>query len=257
MCMVGLLFAGLISYARALWFRTQSERLFDSVKTLQVGVSDFAVAKRLADRYANHVTVDSNQCTPSDCRFYIRFLKPHLLYVGNCCNTDISLPRRLGVRPSIVVASVSVRDGLVRYASFRVSYRTSNGHWLEAYSKAISSFGLLDKALNLGLQLHPNYAVKTGNITTIGDGAFIVAAYTPQASANEQSIVNDINFSCLTRVPDCRNLSDLMPQAASAFVLDGRWIETNSSMLGTVRTQFYEQLQQKYGSSPWNDATSF
>jgi len=197
--LTALLLAALGSYARATWFRTKSERLFDDLKMLRVGVSGFDDAKRFADKYSEHLTVESSQCVPKECRFYIRLMNTPLLYVGACCDMDVDFPRKLGVRPSLVAAQVSVREGFVTFASFSVHYRTGRGEWLGAFSKAISSFGLLDKADNLSLQLHPNFAVKVGNITTIGGGAFIGAAYTPQATSNERGVVGDIRLSCITK----------------------------------------------------------
>jgi hypothetical protein len=255
--LAALLLAAFGSYVRATWFRTQSERLFEDVKMLRVGVSGFDEAKRLADKYSEHLTVESSQCVPKECRFYIRLIKTPLLYAGACCDTDFDLPRKLGVRPSLVAAEVNVRDGFVTFASFSIDYRTGRGNWLMASSKAISFFGLLDKADNLSLELHPNFAVKFGNITTIGGGAFITAAYTPLATSNERSVVSDIRLSCMTKLPDCRDLSDVMPQAARAYASDLKWIETNSSTLGSLRDRFYKELQEKYGSPPWNAATSF
>ena len=255
--LIVLCLATLATYARAIWFRTQSERLFEDVKTLRVGVSGFNDAKRLADKYSKHLTIQSSHCVPKECRFYIRLLKPPLLYSGDCCDTDFGLLRKMGIRPSIVAAEVSIRDGVVTAASFSIDYRTGRGNWLSASSKAILSFGLLDKADNLALQLHPNFAVKFGHITTVGGGAFITAAYTPQASTTERSVVSDIRFSCMTAVPDCRDLSDIMPQAARAYASDLKWIEANSSTLGPLRDRLFQELHERYGSPPWNAATSF
>jgi hypothetical protein len=227
--------------------------MFDEIMTLQVGVSTFADARRLADEYADHLTITSPECSPAECRFYVRLLNVPFLTFNNCCR----LLRTLGIRPSLVVIEVAVRNGTVRSASFDVFYRTDHGHWLDASAKLIESFGLLDKAQYLGLQLHPNYAVEIGNITTIGGGEFIKAAYTPQAPVDERRIVTDIRLSCLTKVPDCRTVADLMPKAATALETDREWINENQSMLGPLRTQMLEELRKEYGSPPWNEAKSF
>src|SRR5215472_7180908 len=76
---------------------------------------------------------------------------------------------------------------------------------------------LLDKAQDLGLQLHPGYAGELGTITTIGGGEFISAAYAPQADSNERHIVTVIRLSCLTEVPACSTVADLMPSSATAL----------------------------------------
>jgi hypothetical protein len=249
------LLTALGGYARATWFKTRSEGLFEDLKVLRVGVSGFDDAKRLADKYSKHLIVESTSCVPKECRFGIRLMKMPLLYVGACCDMDFDFPRKLGIRPSSVVAQVSVHDGFVTSTSFSVDYRTGRGEWIGAISKAISSFGLLDKFENPSLQLHPNFAVKVGSITTIGGGAFIAAAYTPQATSGERSVVSDVRLSCLTKVPDCRDRSDVMPQAARAYASDLEWTVMNSSW--TLRDQLEKELHEKYGSPPWNAATSF
>jgi hypothetical protein len=163
----------------------------------------------------------------------------------------------MSIRPAVIVAYVSVRKGTVRFASFHVSYRTVHGHWLDAHTTAVESFGLLDKAQDLGLQLHPGYAVEIGTITTIGGGTFISAAYSPQADLNERHIVTGIRLSCLTSMPDCNTVNELMPKSAAAFHADTLWIMENHSRLNPLQNQMYKELWEKYGSPPWNGAKSF
>jgi hypothetical protein len=257
MLLIALLLTSLGSYVRATWFRNRSERLFTDVKMLRVGVSGFDDAKSLADKYREHLTLLSSRCVPQECSFYIRLMKTPLFWVGYCCDMDFDLPRKLGIRPSTATAKVNVDDGIVTSALFSIEYRTGRGEWIHASSSAISSFGLLDKLQTPSLQLHPNFAVKVGTITTIGGGAFMRAAYTPQANTNDRSVVRDIRLSCLTKVPDCRDFSDVMPQAARAYATDLEWNRTNSSKLSPLLNQFQKELYEKYGSPPWNTATSF
>ena len=253
LCTAALAVAVLSLYVHAQRFRDRGQGLFDEIMSLQVGVSTFADARKLADEFADRLIITSAECLPIECQFYVRLANAPFLTFDDCCR----LLRRLGLRPSLIVAHVAVRKGTIRFASVHVSYRTSHGHWLDASAKAIESFGLLDKAQDLGLQLHPNYAVEVGTITTIGGGEFISAAYAPQATVHERRIVTHIRLSCLTKVPDCSTVADLMPEGATALETDQRWIKENRSTLDPLRTQMFVELRKKYGSPPWNEAKSF
>ena len=253
LCSAALVVAVLSLYLHTLWFRNRAQRLLDEITALQVGVSTFADARKLEDEYVDRMIVTSVGCLPAECQFYVRLQNAPFLTFNNCCR----LLRKLGIRPSVVVAHVAVREGTIRFASVHVSYRTSHGHWLDASAKAIESFGLLDMAQDLGLQLHPSYAVEAGNVTTIDGGEFINAAHTPPATLDERRIVTDIRLSCLTRMPDCNTIADLMPESAATLESDRKWINENLSTLGPLRVQMYEGLRKKYGSPPWNAAKSF
>jgi hypothetical protein len=245
----GILLASL--YLHALMFRNRGQRLLDEIAALQAGTSPFEDAQKIANEYKSNLTIESQNCSATECRFYVRLISPSPF--GQCCR----LLRNLGIRPAMFVAYVSVRKGVVRFASFHASYRTVHGHWLDARTTSVESFGLLDRAQDLGLQLHPGYAVEVGTITTIGGGEFISAAYAPDANSNERRIVTDIRLSCLTKMPDCSTVGELMPESAAALDADTRWITENHSRLSPLRTQLYKELWDKYGSPPWNEAKSF
>jgi len=245
----GIMLAAL--YLHALEFRNRGQRLLNEIAALKVGTSSFQDAQKIGNEYRSHLTVESQNCTPAECRFYVRLLNLPLFH--ECCR----LLRNMGIRPAMFVAYISLRNGTVRFASFHASYRTVHGHWLDAHSTAVESFGLLDKAQDLGLQLHPGYAIEAGTITTIGGGEFISAAYAPQADSNERQIVTDIRLSCLTKMSDCSTVADLMPKSATALDADARWIRENHSRLSPLQNQMYRELRDKYGSPPWNGAKSF
>ena len=243
---VCLLLVGI--YVEAHVYQTRAERLFRRVSTLQVGESTGADAERLAQSYAPDVISREGNC---DQRCYFEIALVSRWYWRRF---DWPILRHIGVRPARADVYVSVNNNRISRWGFGVSYKTSPGHWLDVTTSSIEDFSPYGRCTNPSLLHHPNYAVRQGTITTIGGGETLRVAVKQKATNEERSHARRINFGCLTQVPDCESLGDVMPDAYSDFLSDRKWESANPSA-GSFMQTCLRELSERFGPPPWNQSS--
>ena len=191
---------------------------------LRPGISTFEDAQALRGRYQDYVRSESN-CQPELCSFWI--VLPNAAYREWL---DREWLRSIGFRPARATTRVAVEQGNVSRVSFAISYRTAEGYWFAAETKAVNSFTLEEQCLNRSFKRHPNYEVTSGNITTVGGGRFMRASNTSAASRVESDHARKINLRCIVRVPDC-TFGELMPFAHRDLEEDGLWRSENWKLI--------------------------
>lgn len=241
-CGIAVIFLG------AKLHQLRAERLHSKLVLFRVGVSTFDEARSLANDYKHNLELQSKDCTTVDCRFVIRLtnFRFPVFY-------DAPLFWKVGLRPAGVVATVSVRNGTVSYADFGVFYRTQHGYWLESSFHAANELTMYDRCgENLGR--NSQYAV-TGGFITNGDGGgqFVQVAFGKAVSDEQRARATDVRLGCITAVPGCKTLNDLMPR-----VWEGQLYESDLDESFNAECERYMQEQeQKQGGFPWHLDSAF
>ena len=238
-----------IVYASGKLYQNRVERLHFRVAQLRVGLSTFEDAVTLARDYKRNLETQTRDCASSDCRFRIQ-----LTNVPFPAFYDAPLFWKLGIRPAAVAATVSVNNGKVSYADFGISYRTQYGYWLEASFHGASELTMFDKCSMDELGRNSQYAV-TNSFLTNGDGGgqSVEVAFGKVVSDEQRARATDIRLVCLTAIPGCKSLTDLMPKVwegmASEIVLD--------ESFNAECEQYMKEQERRQGNFPWHLESAF
>src|SRR5882762_136588 len=238
-----------IVYAGGKLYQIRAERLYFRVAQLRVGLSTFDEARTLAHDYRRNAEMQTKDCTSADCRFLIR-----LTNVPFPAFYDAPLSWKLGVRPAVVAATVSVSNGRVSYSDFSVSYRTQYEYWLKGSFHAAIELTMFDKCKMDELGRNSQYAV-TSAVLTNGDGGgeSLREAFGKAVPDEQRARATDVRLDCLTAIPGCKTLADLMPKAwkgmTSETVLD--------ESFNLECKQYMEQQERKQGDFPWHLESAF
>jgi hypothetical protein len=245
---IGLCGAAIV-YGSGKLYQNRVERLHFRVAQLRVGLSTFEDAVTLARDYKRNLETQTRDCTPSDCRFRIQ-----LTNVPFPAFYDAPFFWKLGVRPAVVAATVSVSNGKISYADFFVSYRTQYGYWLEGSFHAASELTMFDKCGMDELGRNSQYAVIGGCLTNgDGGGQSVKVAFGKVVSDEQRARATDVRLGCLTAIPGCKSLTDLMPKVwegvASEIVLD--------ESFNAECEQYMKEQERKQGNFPWHLDSAF
>jgi hypothetical protein len=238
-----------IVHAGGKLYQIRAEHLYFRVAQLRVGLSTFDDARTLAHDYRRNAEMQTRDCTSADCRFIIRLTNaPFPAFY------DAPLSWKLGVRPAVVAATVSVSDGKVSYADFGVSYRTQYGYWLEGSFHAATELTIFDKCRMEELGRDSLYAV-TSAVLTNGDGGGRSArvAFGRAVTDEQRARATDVRLNCLTAIPGCKTLTDLMPKAWEGMTSEAILDES----FNVECKQYMEQQERKQGDFPWQLESAF
>jgi hypothetical protein len=155
------------------------------------------------------------------------------------------LLRRLGIRPAMAIADVSLRNGKVQEIEFAATYESPRGEWIWAIWQTIDEFPPALKCDGLVLQRHHAYAVRSGHTEpALPTGPFVSGIFQPQASQSERDRCQRIRFECVTSLLDCATdprtgAGPFMPQVYQDILSDNAVWEANPQYSTAVDDCFW------------------
>jgi hypothetical protein len=238
-----------VVYCSGKLYQFRAERLYSKVRSLRVGLSTFEDARALAKDYKRNLEMETAACTTVDCRFTIRL-------------TNVPFPAfydepwfwKIGVRPAVVVATVSVKSGTVAHVDFGVSYRTQDGYWLQGSFHAAGELTMYDKCSLNELGRSSQYAVTDAHLTNGDGGGQSADVAFGQGVSDEQRVrATAIRLGCITTIPGCKTLTDLMPKAWEGVSFD----DDSDASFDEECKRFIQEQAQKQGAFPWQLDSAF
>ena len=219
--------------------RHRAERLLSSIRTLELRKSNWEDAQRLIHHWGSWGD-DKGRCTSGGCLYTIE-LTDRLL------NTARSHPKLfklwswlyrpysfLGGRPTRVIASFTVKDGIIWRKSYELIVTVppekgpdapfgGYGYDLIGRARTVSNFYPRQTPQVL---LHPEYQVWSPGGCKICKA--VVAEYTPYAAHSDIQRLMNFNLSCITSREPCREKNEILPAAwahleSEAESIDKAW----------------------------------
>lgn len=200
---------GLYLYARS--YQRRAQRLVAEIQGLHPGTSSFADAMRVAHQYAQFVNYSPASCTASRCGFEIRLSNwfEERVFFYAIPNWDspwkawiAGAARSAGLRPVTTSCYVAIRDGVVVRSGAGYIYRTSRGSLAGAGVTAVKEFTLADRC-RVRSRKWADVEQMYVSMITPGGGQEFMLAYPTTANPDIIKRASEINFSCMTRIPDC------------------------------------------------------
>ena len=233
-----VIFAGVLSvmWSVVYYQRKQFEELSERVSRLRVGQSTFVDLRGLRSAYGSRATEDG-PCTPNSCN--LRVVVANFLVNHNSSKAadarwlNVSVLRRLGIRPGAAVASVTVRNEMIRRVDFTTTYQTSLGFWLWAGWNE-SDLSPFQRCVNqMLLKRHPTYLLFEGWTNSTESGPWVSAWFQPAATDGERKLCRKIRFSCITSLVDCAGDPSsgarvFMPQFEKSLVEEREFLRANN-----------------------------
>lgn len=216
--------------------RWRAERLLANIRAIQMGKSNWDDAQRLMHRWgAWNEQLDN--CTEKSCLFRISiddsshaFQKFPVLYGGNW-GTHLRWPRwlskvyfALGGRFAVVVAQLSVENGLIQAKSFgmltALSPNILNQRKIEDFGpdSAVMARTICDSQLSpWGYISHnsPEVTYFASDNDHDGHGGYI--QFTPFTERAQIDSLFDFNLNCLTRFNECKISRELLPSLTKLY----------------------------------------
>jgi hypothetical protein len=215
-------------YIQQRLIRSRAESLLSDIRGLELRKSNWNDAQKVFTHWGTSGHYNG-LCTASNCDYRVEvgdffLIHPRSIRVAPLAHRAYKL---LGVRVTLIRASVYVRDGLVWGKSFSLfldvpaetgpnASFAGYGYTLVGRAESVARFPL-DASLPQ-LALHPDYTVTTPGGCT-GCRAAIVE-FTPFADPSDVARLMDFNLTCLTSRKPCRTREDVMPTAWKQYLAE-------------------------------------
>ncbi len=230
-------------YGLARLYQFRAERLRGRIASIRVGHTTFDEARRLASDYKRYLGTAAKSCSAADCTFSIR-----LTNYPFPAMSDVKPLREMGVRPTVVVATVKVKDDVVSHVDFGLLSQTQDGRPLEGSFHAAGELTMFDKCRDGRLGRDSRYAVRGATNVAEISVAFASAATTEQIAS-----ATDIRLDCITRIPGCGTAIDLMPRALEGVSLQ----DDSDKSFESECAAYMKEQESNQGPFPWELDTAF
>lgn len=198
--------------------RHRAQQLLTDIRSINLRHTTYAEVQPILRRWRGNGFYD-RPCTEERCN--VKIVIPRMAFsegafastVRNCFRHALVTA---GGHPAVVVASISVRRGIVWGKSFSISLQVGPYHAPDTYSE--QSYILFAEANSVSrftfgrlFEQHADYQVgRPGGC----EGCMAVwAKFTPYADPSDVSRLMQFNLDCITRWQPCRTQRDIMPAA--------------------------------------------
>jgi hypothetical protein len=228
---LAILLAGLVC-ALVVWVKHENAgiasrfaALVADVQTLRPGLSDWRLAKAVAERHGRPPKLrgvlfdisdpDCRQGYYDRCR-YVLFEPDNLVGRFVAQRPWFS---RLGASEAFAMASIRIEKGIVQDCAFWVTFRTTEG---QSRLVEIDAGADLEGVAGV-MQVTPGYTVRRGELIGEEYGLYLAAGLKPAASPSDTRRAWDLALGCLTRPGGCSEVCEVLPSAWQDYYrLQGR-----------------------------------
>lgn len=208
--------------------RHRAERLLADFQAIRLKQSNWADAQVLMERWGAWGHYEGT-CTAEDCGYTVKLEDEVTKLYDAIGYGKYFWPIRayglLGGRFATVDMGFLVQDDLIRRSNFgiqlavRPDKRKGDEYGYQLLFSTDADQSLKENHIDDGqLAQHPDYlAGRPGGCKIC---MFAMVSFTPHIQPDELRHITSYDFSCLTRLHDCRNLSDVLPVAKEWHLYD-------------------------------------
>ena len=181
--------------------RARAEGFLDAITKLNLGISTFAEAERIADVYGGRSAVgtETTQCTSGECYLHFYFPNPRNMF-------PFSIVPRVALRGTIHAKNDRVTGIDVAYLIDSVHFTRAGG-----YDVRDSLTARADSTYDPYRWLTPGFGIAQLYVDKHGMPWVVEVRLTPEATSAERKRAYALNLSCVARLYGCASPSSVVP----------------------------------------------